>query len=86
MTEALAVVPPMSMLIAFGWPIRRVSSAVAITPAAGPDSITWTGRRRPLAAVMTPPFDCMTRIGAPTPSARSSVSRLPRYRLMTGMT
>jgi hypothetical protein len=68
----------MSMLIAFGRPTRRASSAVAITPAAGPDSITWTGRRRPLAAVMTPPFDCMTRMGAPTPSARSSVSRLPR--------
>ena len=46
-TDALAVVPPMSMLIAFGRPIRRASSAAAMTPAAGPDSMTWTGRRRP---------------------------------------
>ena len=35
-----------------------------MTPAAGPDSMTWTGRRRPSAAVITPPFDCMIRIGA----------------------
>ena len=48
-----------------------------MTPAAGPDSITWTGRRRPSAAVITPPFDCMTRIGAATPSAASSVSSRP---------
>ena len=47
MTEALAVVPPMSMLIALPRPMRRASAAVAMTPAAGPDSITCTGRRRP---------------------------------------
>ena len=36
MTDAFAVVPPMSMLIAFGRPIRRASSAVAITPGRRP--------------------------------------------------
>src|SRR5262249_36222349 len=38
MMEAFAVVPPMSMLSALGVPIARASAAVAMTPAAGPDS------------------------------------------------
>ena len=74
MMEAFAVVPPMSMLSALGAPIARASAAVAMTPAAGPDSITCTGRWRPPSAVMTPPLDCMMRSGARASSARSSPS------------
>ncbi len=49
-TDAFAVVPPMSMLIAFGRPIRRASSAVAITPPPAP-----TRSRGPGAAARSPP-------------------------------
>src|SRR6267142_2736856 len=48
MIEAFAVVPPMSMLSALGAPMARASAAVAMTPAAGPDSMTCTGRPVPV--------------------------------------
>jgi hypothetical protein len=49
-----------------------------MTPAAGPDSIVDTARRRAMVADITPPADSMTNIGASTPIARSRVSRSVR--------
>ena len=37
-SDAFAVVPPMSKLITFSCPSARASAAAATTPAAGPDS------------------------------------------------
>ena len=37
-SEAFAVVPPMSKVITFSWPSARASATPATTPAAGPDS------------------------------------------------
>ena len=37
-SDAFAVVPPMSNAIAFSWPSCRASDSAATTPAAGPDS------------------------------------------------
>ena len=58
-SEAFAVVPPMSKASRFStpscWPIPRA----ATTPAAGPDSSAKTGRSFASAAVITPPDDCM---------------------------
>ena len=37
-SDAFAVVPPMSNAIAFSWPSASASARAATTPAAGPDS------------------------------------------------
>ena len=63
-SEALAVVPPMSKVIAFSNPRPRASESAATTPAAGPDSSAKTGRPAALSAVITPPDDCMIVSGA----------------------
>jgi hypothetical protein len=70
-SDALAVVPPMSKAIAL--PISRLpaSDSAATTPAAGPDSSANTGRRAAASAVITPPDDCMIVSGAPIPRASS---------------
>ena len=43
-SDAFAVVPPMSKAIAFAYPSRRAIPSAATTPAAGPDSRASTGR------------------------------------------
>ncbi len=42
-SDAFAVVPPMSKLIRWVSPMRPASAWAPITPAAGPDSMTLTG-------------------------------------------
>ena len=58
-SDALAVVPPMSNAIAFSMPSRCAIPSAATTPAAGPDSSASTGRSFASSDVITPPDDCM---------------------------
>ena len=67
----LAVVPPMSNVMALSTPNDRASPLEAITPAAGPDSTTYAGRSAAASLVMTPPLDCMMSNGAVTPNPSS---------------
>jgi hypothetical protein len=79
MIAAFAVVPPMSKEITFGQPMRRAMRAHAITPAAGPDSTMLAGLIAAADAVMTPPYDCITRSGASTPRPAIWRPSAPRY-------
>ena len=75
-SEAFAVVPPMSNEIALSMPIRRVNACTPTTPAAGPDSMMCIGVTAAALAVVSPPFDCIKRSGASIPMRfTSSVSR-----------
>ena len=58
-SEALAVVPPMSNAIRFSSPSLCDIPSAATTPAAGPDSRANTGRSFASSEVITPPDDCM---------------------------
>ncbi len=69
-SEALAVVPPMSNAIASAMPSWRASARTPTTPAAGPDSTMWIGFSAADWAVVKPPFDCISKSGAPMPAAR----------------
>ena len=73
-SEALAVVPPMSKLMTRVSPICAATTCEPMTPPAGPDSTMCTGSSMAACAVVSPPLDCMSRMGAPI-FARS---RLPR--------
>ena len=77
MSDALAVVPPISNEIAFAMPIRRISAWTPTTPAAGPDSMMCIGVSAAALAVVSPPFDCISNSGASMPMRSTSVlSRL----------
>ena len=78
-SDALAVVPPMSKAIAFSIPSRLAMPSAATTPAAGPDSSAKTGRSLASSEVITPPDDCMIASGA---SSRPIPSRPVRIRSM----
>src|SRR2546426_12472427 len=52
--EHFAVVPPMSREITLGSPTSRPTAAAPITPATGPDSMSWIGRRLARAKVVVP--------------------------------
>ena len=74
-SEAFAVVPPMSNEIALSMPMRRASSRTPTTPAAGPDSMMCIGVAAAASAVVSPPFDCISKSGAvdaaaPQPAAQ----------------
>ena len=85
-SDAFAVVPPMSNEIAFAMPSRCATPSAATTPAAGPDSSASTGRCPVSSAVITPPDDCMIVSGASIP-ARSSPLRIPAtYSRISGRT
>ena len=77
-SEALAVVPPMSKVIRFGRPTLLPISSPPTTPAAGPDSTIFTGVSAACLADMMPPLDCMMCTGAEisvAPSWSASESR-----------
>ena len=76
-SDAFAVVPPMSKVIAFANPSRRAIPSAATTPAAGPDSSASTGRSFASSAVMTPPEDCMIVSGAAMPAPSSPLRMSP---------
>jgi len=59
-TQALAVVPPMSKESSRVSPRCRAACAAARAPAAGPDSTRRMGTRRASAGSAMPPEDCMT--------------------------
>ena len=59
MTQALAVVPPMSNDSIRDSPARRASRAAANAPAAGPDSTRRIGARLAVSGVAMPPEDSM---------------------------
>ena len=58
-TQALAVVPPMSKESSLGSPSSRAMRAAARAPAAGPDSTRRMGTRLAVAGVATPPEESM---------------------------
>ena len=60
MTQALAVVPPMSNDSSRPSPASRAARAAASAPAAGPDSTRRTGTRLAVAGVAMPPEESMT--------------------------
>ena len=86
-SDALAVVPPMSNAIAFSIPSRCAIPSAATTPAAGPDSSAKTGRRLASSVVITPPEDCMIWSGAASSPISSSPVRIrSRYDDISGRT
>ena len=71
-----AVVPPMSNVSRSRAPAAAPSRAAPITPAAGPEATSPTGSSAAIAAVVTPPFDCIRCSGVATPSpSRRRASR-----------
>ena len=79
MKATSALVPPTSKLIAFGKPANSAIWLAPMTPDAVPDR--RASARRPLlpcSALMTPPFDLVTRAGAGTPASPSAACREPR--------
>ena len=58
-----ALVPPMSNVIVFSKPADWPTSAPPTTPPAGPEWQMRAGTRRAERAVITPPPECVTRIG-----------------------
>ena len=69
-TSAMSLeVPPTSMVISSPRPADRPTIAPPITPAAGPDRNSRTGRWRATAVPVSPPRDCITCNGASTPAA-----------------
>ena len=60
MTQALAVVPPMSKDSTRSRPTWRAMRAAASAPAAGPDSTSRIGTRLAVSGVAMPPADIMT--------------------------
>src|SRR5271166_4778257 len=85
-SDALAVVPPMSNEIALPIPSWRASAWIPTTPAAGPLSMMFIGVKAAAAAVVRPPFDCISRTGASTPIRTSSSLSVERYRSTIGLT
>ena len=70
------LVPPMSNVISRPRPTSRPAHCAPSTPAAGPESISVTGRSAASATLATPPLERITSRSARTPrSARPSVSR-----------
>ena len=59
MTQALAVVPPMSNESRRGSPSSRAMRAAASAPAAGPDSTRRMGTRFAVSGVAMPPAESM---------------------------
>ena len=80
MSEALAVVPPMSKLTTSLCPVSLATEYAPTTPPAGPDSTMLTGFRAASAAGVRPPLDCISSTGASIPIASKFSSRLARYR------
>jgi hypothetical protein len=71
-------VPPMSTHSRLGRPVARDNAAPPIVPPTGPDRSVCTGSCRAFAAVVMPPFDCMTCSVLQTPRSDSSPSSLRR--------
>ncbi len=70
------LVPPMSIVIAFGSSSGATAAALAIGPPAGPDSSVETACSATTSGLATPPLDCIT---SSEPSKWSCVSRLRRF-------
>ena len=67
-------------------PSERASVAEAMTPAAGPDSMTYAGRSAAALLAMTPPLDCMISSGASKCSPSSLDRSASRYEATIGRT
>ena len=85
-SEAFAVVPPMSKAITFRRPSCSAIPRAATTPAAGPDSSANTGRAFASSEVMTPPDDCMIWSGPSRPIPSRPVRMRSRYEPISGRT
>ncbi len=85
-SEAFAVVPPMSNAIAFAKPSCSATPRAATTPAAGPDSSAKTGLSFASSEVITPPDDCMICSGPSRPISSSPVRIRSMYDAISGRT
>ena len=83
MSEALAVVPPMSRVMRFSYPARAAKCWAPMTPAAGPHSTMRAGFATTAPASRMPPLDCMTMSRPPMP-ARSTWETIERTYRSTG--
>ncbi len=77
-SEALAVVPPMSKAMRSGQPEATPSRAAPTTPAAGPEPMKKAGFSAASAARAQPPFELTTSSGAAMPIAASPSANRPR--------
>ena len=73
--DTSVLVPPMSKDMLSSTPVFPDTSMADMTPAAGPDSAVYTGRRVAVSAPITPPLEVIMSNGASTPSSRRSRSR-----------
>jgi len=64
----------------------RAISLAKIAPPAGPDSTSRTGKRIAVSTAVNPPPDSIKKSGHMKPSRCNRVSRLARYRLISGWT
>ena len=71
MSEAFAVVPPMSSVIALSNPARAAKCRAPTTPAAGPHSTMRAGFSATASASRMPPLDCITISRPPMPASRT---------------
>ena len=73
-----ALVPPMSKEISRRRPARAPAHCAPSTPAAGPESISVTGRSAASATLATPPLERITSRSASTPCSFSPSVRCSR--------
>ena len=85
-SDAFAVVPPMSKASRLSTPSCCPIPRAATTPAAGPDSSAKTGRSFASSAVMTPPDDCMIWSGPSSPIPSRPVRIRSMYDAISGRT
>ena len=83
MSDALAVVPPMSRVMRLSNPARAAKCCAPITPAAGPHSTMRAGFSTTASASRMPPLDCITMSRPPMP-ARSTWDTIERTYRSTG--
>ena len=68
MSDAFAVVPPMSRVMTLSNPARAAKCRAPMTPAAGPHSTMRAGFSATASASRMPPLDCITISRPPIPA------------------
>ena len=76
----------MSIAMTSSSPAAFATPTAPTTPAAGPESRVRTGWLRATATLISPPLDCMMRIGAGQPISSASVSSCLAIRSIRGIT
>jgi hypothetical protein len=85
-SDAFAVVPPMSKVMMLACPARPPKRAAPTTPAAGPLSTTMAGFLITCSTSIVPPLDCIITSGASNPCCTRRCCRERRYVVTSGPT